>query len=414
MVAEQLHPTHPIVACADRAVIAVSESAGYEPVFMTNDDKRAALLAVTELERRTAGLKLRLMAASKEMADTDGARDVAAWLAPRTRADLRPLRAEQRLAEAIDQRWTQVAAGMSRGGVSVEQAQVIVRGLEALPARLGVEIITKAEAHLVELAKDHDPTELRILARRILDLAAPEIAEGEEARRLEEEEKHARDHARLSLKPLGDGTTRISGLLPDAAGQRLLTYLDAYTSPRKPPDALSGEEDRIPYPRQLAHAFCSLLEHLDPAQLPEHGGDATTLMVTIPLESLQKDLGVGTILGGQPMSATEVRRLACTAGILPAVLGGKGEVLDLGRTRRLFSRAQRRALALTDPTCSAEGCSVPAKWCEVHHLRPWSQGGSTDLDDGIFGCSHHHHLLHDPTYEHEILHDGKIRFHRRR
>jgi hypothetical protein len=414
VVAQLVEPPHPIVACVDQLRAALSEVTAYEPMYLSDEDKALTVLGIAAVERRLAGLKLRTMAVSKEMADQDGARDVAAWLAPRARADLRPLRAEQRLAEAIDQRWTQVAAGMTAGGVSVEQAQVIVRGLEALPARLGLEVIAKAEAHLVELAKDHDPTELRILARRILDLAAPEIAEGEEARRLEEEEKHARDHARLSLKPLGDGTTRISGLLPDAAGQRLLTYLDAYTSPRKPPDALSGEEDRIPYPRQLAHAFCSLLEHLDPEKLPEHGGDATTLMVTIPLESLHKDLGTGAILGGQPMSATQVRRLACTAGIIPAVLGGKGEVLDLGRTRRLFSRPQRRAIRLLHQTCAGEGCSIPATWSDIHHLKPWSQDGNTDLNDAVPACDHHHHLLHDPTYTHATLPNGKIRFHRRR
>ncbi len=95
------------------------------------------------------------------------------------------------------------------------------------------------------------------------------------------------------------------------------------------------------------------------------------------------------------------------------MLGGKGEILDLGRSRRLFSPAQRKAMRLRDQQCRAEGCSVPAPWCEAHHWIPWSKGGKTDLDDGVLGCSFHHHLLHDPRYTHEILPNGDIRFHRR-
>ncbi len=70
-------------------------------------------------------------------------------------------------------------------------------------------------------------------------------------------------------------------------------------------------------------------------------------------------------------------------------------------------------MRLRDQQCRAEGCSVPARWCEAHHWIPWSKGGKTNLDDGVLGCSFHHHLLHDPRHTHEILPNGDIRFHRR-
>ena len=136
-------------------------------------------------------------------------------------------------------------------------------------------------------------------------------------------------------------------------------------------------------------------------------------MVTIGLESLQAQLGTGTIVGGEPLSATAIRRLACQANIIPVVLGGKGEILDLGRSRRLFSPAQRKAMVLRDQHCRAEGCTVPARWSEAHHLKPWAQGGKTDLDDGVFFCTFDHHRAHDPRFTHEILPNGDIRFHRR-
>ena len=228
---------------------------------------------------------------------------------------------------------------------------------------------------------------------------APEIAEAEEAKRLENQEQRAREKTSLRSRLIGHGLARTTIVHPAQDRDRLLTYLESSTAPRKHPDAISGEEDRIPHHRLLGHAFAALLEHLDPAQLPAHGGDATTVLVTIGLDSLRSELGTGTIVGGEPLSATAIRRLACTAQIIPAVLGGTGEILDLGRTRRLFTPAQRKALRLRDHHCRAEGCTIPATWCEAHHLTPWTHGGNTDLDHGILLCSCTTTALHDPRYQ---------------
>ncbi|MFC7502835.1 DUF222 domain-containing protein, partial [Nocardioides sp. GCM10030258] len=95
----------------------------------------------------------------------------------------------------------------------------------------------------------------------------------------------------------------------------------------------------------------------DPDNLPEHGGDATTVMVTMTLEQLLAELATAGLLSeGDEISASEARRLACQASVIPVVLGGKGQVLDLGRSQRLFSKAQRKALRLRDTGCRAEGC----------------------------------------------------------
>ena len=96
------------------------------------------------------------------------------------------------------------------------------------------------------------------------------------------------------------------------------------------------------------------------------------------------------------------------------VIDGPSEVLDLGRTRRLFSPAQRKAMAIRDRHCRAEGCDIPAAWCEAHHANnPWSRGGRTDLADGLLLCSFHHHRAHDPTYDQRHLPTGALRFTRR-
>ena len=87
-------------------------------------------------------------------------------------------------------------------------------------------------------------------------------------------------------------------------------------------------------------------------------------MVTIPFEQLR---GVGAAdLGTEDrITAGPGRRLACSADLIPVVLGGASEVLDLGRTRRVFSPAQRQAMAIRDKRCRTEGCTIPAAWCEA-------------------------------------------------
>ena len=92
--------------------------------------------------------------------------------------------------------------------------------------------------------------------------------------------------------------------------------------------------------------------------------------------------------------------MAADAGIIPVVLGADSEVLDLGRARRLFSTAQRRALAERDGGCAWPGCPHPPSYTEAHHIRWWNaHGGATDLDNGILLCSSHHHRVHDDGWQ---------------
>ena len=147
--------------------------------------------------------------------------------------------------------------------------------------------------------------------------------------------------------------------------------------------------------------------------MPLPGGDATTVIVTIDFDRLRDGLGVA-LVGDSPITAGQARRLACTAKVLPAVLDGDSEIRDLGRSRRLFSPAQRKAMAIRDVSCRAEGCDIPAAWCEAHHAaRPWTTGGRTNLADGALLCSWHHHRAHDHHYDTRRLTSGEFRFHRR-
>jgi hypothetical protein len=137
-------------------------------------------------------------------------------------------------------------------------------------------------------------------------------------------------------------------------------------------------------------------------------------MVLLDLDRLRDGTGYGETSTGDRLTAEQARRLACQANIIPGVLGSKGEVLDLGRASRLFKAPQRNAMAVRDKECTAQGCTIPAAWCEAHHFKkPWSQGGKTNLADGKLLCPFHHHRAHDPGWETHHHPNGSTSFHRR-
>jgi hypothetical protein len=94
------------------------------------------------------------------------------------------------------------------------------------------------------------------------------------------------------------------------------------------------------------------------------------------------------------VAAATIRKLACDADVIPVLLGTHGEILDLGRRNRLFTPAQRLALTARDQGCAFPNCTIPAPWCEAHHITYWSQDGPTNVSNGVLLCSHHHHLIH--------------------
>src|SRR5690606_9295833 len=110
------------------------------------------------------------------------------------------------------------------------------------------------------------------------------------------------------------------------------------------------------------------------------------------------------------ISAAELRRLACEAGILPAVLGGTSQILDVGRERRLHTTAQRIALAHRDGGCAFPGCDRPPGWTEAHHIEPWSHGGPTTVDNGVLLCAPHHRLMHRTDWQVRLARDGLPEF----
>ncbi|QCO96421.1 DUF222 domain-containing protein [Arthrobacter sp. 24S4-2] len=104
--------------------------------------------------------------------------------------------------------------------------------------------------------------------------------------------------------------------------------------------------------------------------------------------------GTGSFTFTGPVTAATVRKIACDADIIPVLLGSEGRILDIGRTTRIFPPHIRKVITARDEGCAFPGCTIPAPWCEAHHITYWSHGGPTSTDNGTLLCSHHHHLIH--------------------
>ncbi len=100
---------------------------------------------------------------------------------------------------------------------------------------------------------------------------------------------------------------------------------------------------------------------------------------------------------GTPIPTEKIRDLACQSEILPAIFRGASQPLDMGRSRRAASPAQRIALVARDKACV--GCGANANWCQAHHIIPWAVQGNTDLDDMCLLCSRCHHKVHDDRWQ---------------
>ncbi|WP_461187729.1 HNH endonuclease signature motif containing protein [Arthrobacter sp. Z4-13] len=140
--------------------------------------------------------------------------------------------------------------------------------------------------------------------------------------------------------------------------------------------------------------YQDLLPHRTGTNYTGNGGTRTGTAATTNTTTTGTGTGTGNFVFTGPVAAAALRKLACDADIIPAVLGTHGELLDLGRKARLFTTAQRLALTARDQGCTFPNCTIPAPWCEAHHITYWSHGGPTTTDNGALLCSAHHHLIH--------------------
>lgn len=316
-----------------------------------------------------------------------------------------------------DPRWARLAGGVRDGAVSVDKAAVIVRFRDDVVTFADPDQVEQVVDTMIEAAPQLGVRELRRLASHgRASLRPPEQVE-DEAQRL---------RAARSLTKIGRcaGMTEYLWRLDPEGSAVLDAAVDALARPRPDLDWSrwpSGQPDgssdagkgaatdpRSPATRR-ADAALELIQRAVAAPQGVTRTSRTKLVVTMSLEALLDRLrGAGVADNDEVLSASTVRRVACEAEILPTVLGGPSQVLDIGRADRYFTPAQRLAMALRDHGCSYPGCTVPPQWCDAHHVVHWLHGGATDLCNGALLCGRHHTIVHQLGLTASVLPDEVI------
>ncbi|QIK73583.1 DUF222 domain-containing protein [Propioniciclava coleopterorum] len=289
------------------------------------------------------------------------------------------------------------------GAATPLQARAVTRVLAQLPEDLPDQKVRDAEAMMVGFCAQFDSHELSRLARHLLEVIAPEVAEESLARRLEREARHAHAVRHLSFTPDGMGSVLIKGSLPTVEAELLRAQVEAiaHLHHRRALDCADPLVEKATPTQRRADALVELARAAGVHQdAPNHGGDRPRIMVLIDHDRLVDDCRKAQLLdSGADLTPTQLRVLACDAGILPVVMNGAGEVLDVGRANRLVTPSIRAALVARDRGCVFPGCDRTAAACDAHHITPWQRGGPTSLPNLVLLCRHHHNTV-EPDHRH--------------
>ncbi|MCA0252649.1 MAG: HNH endonuclease [Actinobacteria bacterium] len=319
-----------------------------------------------------------------------------------------------------------VAEAAAAGGIGVGQARSITRVLDSLAPQLDEDQQQAAEQLMVGMARHLDADGLVQAAPRVLSEVAPATAEGLLEHRLQREAEQAHRERSLRFHEVG-GSIRFDGSLPKPVGRAWVGLLDTYLHATR--RTILEERDRLAEPltweqrradalalliqQHQHHAASAMARSAEPRRTaPERGeragwnrpaaepghprgglptADRARIFVVVDYDKFAAEAaGAGLLNGVDPLSAGDLRRLCCDAGILPVVMGGDSVILDLGQERRLVNPELRAALELRDRGCVMPGCDTGTVGCEAHHIVPWAWGGATALHNLALLCVQHH------------------------
>ncbi len=320
-----------------------------------------------------------------------------------------------------------LGVALLNGTITPAQHDAILRGLGTPPAARDdatgepnagppsgpdaatIEAWRAAAEHLIAEASERTVEELGAAARLIRDRLDPE---GAERRFLER-------YARRSFRTWrdSDGIRHASMVCDDEGGAFLDTLLNAALRPRRGGPRFVDPADKT-RAQQLAHdprsldqlAYDLILDLLRAGVLADvrtvfGARQAGVRIITISDGDGSLAPIAHTEDGLQPVPEAAVQQRICDTGTLPSTIDPAGNPLNVGREKRLFTPAQRVALATRDGGCRWRGCDRPASYCESHHIDEWTADhGRTDIDRGILLCRFHHMELHHNGWR--ITRDG--------
>ncbi len=306
---------------------------------------------------------------------------------------------------------TEVAAAVVAGRLSIERADVIRAGLGSLDPDTSPGDAARVREGLAAAAA--------VLLRESPGMTVERLAERARSLRADLDDAYVRDREQLlrnrrylHVFRQADGMTRLSALLDPESAALVTSAFDAATSPRRggprfvdPAEQLRAEElaNDARTVEQIAHdSFVELIRIGGLADGSKVlGSRRPAVRVLVAERDLIERGGRGYLEGqSEPVSIPTVERHVCAAGIVPILFDDTGQPLRMGRKSRLFTEAQRVALAARDGGCRFPGCDRPPSWTEAHHADEWDRDdGPTDTENGILLCSHHHLLVHNAGWK---------------
>ncbi|BDV29766.1 HNH endonuclease [Microbacterium terricola] len=302
--------------------------------------------------------------------------------------------------ECAPARHPHVAAALEKGEISTPASAAIISMLDKVAIRAGREAIAHAEQTLVAQAPGLTMDQLSKLILRAEAWLDPDGV-------LPREDELRADRS-LRIREDRNGAVILTGTFDPEHAAPIKTAIEAIVTAQlraaqEQPDDPDAVRRTIPQMQADALALlCSHALDCDHTDLPLGGA---TVIVRVSLDDLENGTGHATIDGlAAPVTVSTARRMAASGGIIPCVLGSQSEILDWGREKRLFTRAQRLALAERDDGCAM--CGAPPGHTRAHHVTWWSRGGGTDLDEGLLVCDPCHHRIHDNGWEIRIAGKG--------
>ncbi|NAZ82092.1 DUF222 domain-containing protein [Kineococcus sp. R8] len=205
----------------------------------------------------------------------------------------------------------------------------------------------------------------------------------------------------LVFGPIVDGMSRVTIDLDETAMVIVKQAVRAASAPVPVTVGADGELGRDP--RSLrqrdADAVVSLVQRGAAASEPAVAETARISVIAtaadVQAATAHPDAQTtATVEGHGPVSTATLGYLVCGATLQRVLTSPAGAVLDLGRSSRLATTQQRRALAVRDGGCAAPGCTTAPWACEAHHFPAWENGGTTDLDTMVLLCPTHHRAWH--------------------
>ncbi len=284
-----------------------------------------------------------------------------------------------------------IGAAILEARVPVPAGAVALSEMARIHGRLVPDAVDAVWAGFIEVAATGSVRLVRQLREALL---ARHGHQGE----LDELQQRAQGHEHLSTPRVsGDGLAEyLLRLGPEAAA-----VLEAAVDPLSTPSPDGDGPDLRSRGNRRAAALMTLIGRAVGADSAPSAarGARVQLGLTMGLADLVDGRGRGETTTGGPHAGTLlgpeiVRRLSCDALITPIVLDPRGNPMVSGAVTRYFTRAQRALIAGRDIHCTFPGCTMPATWCDAHHLQHWVDRGRTEVNNAALLCQRHHTVVH--------------------